>query len=101
LSARGCVSSRPPPTAELEARPYVWESHPFSEYPSQQLALVEDLGWYDPSVLDGFLDDIAEVLGENPEIDERFIVAVQKQTERQIQTVNDLAAERGVVVAGW
>ena len=59
---------------------------------------MEDLGWYDPSALDGFLDDIAEVLGENPEIDERFIAAVQK---RQIQTVNDLAAERGIVVAGW
>ncbi len=40
-------------------------------------------------------------MGENPEIDKRFIAAVQKQTERQIQTVNDLAAERGVVVAGW
>lgn len=79
----------------------MWESHPFREYPSQQLALVEDLAWYDPSALDGFLDDIAEVMGENPEIDKRFIAAVQKQTERQIQTVNDLAAERGVVVAGW
>ncbi len=101
LFDHGCGFYSRATTAELEARPYVWESHPFREYPSQQLALVEDLGWYDPSALDGFLDDIAEVLGENPEIDERFIAAVQKQTERQIQTVNDLAAERGIVVAGW
>ncbi len=101
LFDHGCGFYSRATTAELEARPYVWESHPFREYPSQQLALVEDLAWYDPSALDGFLDDIAEVMGENPEIDKRFIAAVQKQTERQIQTVNDLAAERGVVVAGW
>lgn len=88
-------------TAELESRPYVWESHPFREYPSQQLALVEDLSWYDPSALDGFADDIVKMLGENPEIDERFIAAVQKQTARQIESVSNLAAERGFIAAGW
>lgn len=101
LFDHGCGFYSRATTAELEARPYVWESHPFREYPSQQLALVEDLGWYDPSALEGFLDEIAEVLGENPEIDERFVTAVQKQTARQIRAVNDLAAERGMVVAGW
>lgn len=88
-------------TAELEAGPYRWESHPFREYPSQQLALVQDLSWYDPSALEGFSDEIAEVLGQNPEIDHRFIEAVQKQTQRQIDTVNSLAAERGLIVPGW
>lgn len=62
---------------------------------------MQDLTWYDPSALDGFTDDIAEVLGENPEIDERFIAAVQRQVEYQIATVNRLAAERGLIVAGW
>ncbi len=37
-----------------------------SPYSSQQLALVEDLSWYDPSSLDGFLDDIADVLSSTP-----------------------------------
>lgn len=101
LFDHGCGFYSRATTAELEARPYGWESHPFREYPSQQLALVEDLSWYDPSALDGFADDIAAVLGENPEIDERFIAAVQKQTARQITTVNTLAAERGLVVPGW
>ncbi len=88
-------------TEELENRPYAWEGHPFREYPSQQLSLVEDLSWYDPSALDGFMDDIDEVLSENPELNERFIAAVQRQTTRQIDTVNRLAAERGLIVAGW
>lgn len=88
-------------TAELEAGPYRWESHPFREYPSQQLALVQDLSWYDPSALEGFLGDIAEVLGQNPEMNQRFIEAVQKQTRRQIDAVNNLAAERGLIVPGW
>lgn len=101
LFDHGCGFYSRATTAELEARPYGWESHPFREYPSQQLALVEDLSWYDPSALDGFADDIAAVLGENPEMDERFIAAVQKQTARQIATVNTLAAERGLVVPGW
>ena len=86
---------------KLEQGPYFWESHPFCEYPSQQLALVQDLTWYDPSVLSGFADDIAEVFSENSEIDERFAAAVQQQVEYQIATVNRLAAERGLIVAGW
>lgn len=101
LFDHGCGFYSRATTAELEARPYSWESHPFREYPSQQLALVEDLAWYDPAALDGFADDIAEVLGENPEIDERFIAAVQRQTARQIDTVNNLAAERGLTLPGW
>lgn len=101
LFDHGCGFYSRATTAELEARPYSWESHPFREYPSQQLALVQDLGWYDPAALEGFADDIAEVLGGNPEIDERFIAAVQRQTARQIGTVNDLAAERGLIVPGW
>lgn len=101
LFDHGCGFYSRATTAELEARPYAWESHPFREYPSQQLALVQDLAWYDPEALDGFADDIAEVLGENPEIDERFIAAVQKQTAHQIAAVNTVAAERGLVVPGW
>ena len=67
---------------------------------SQQLALVEDLSWYDSSSLDGFLDDIADVLSLNAQLDERFIEAVQRQTAKQIETVNDLAAERRLLFPG-
>lgn len=78
----------------------MWEAHPFRPYPSQQLALVEDLSWYDSSSLDGFLDDIADVLSLNAQLDERFIEAVQRQTAKQIETVNDLAAERRLLFPG-
>ncbi len=101
LFDHGCGFYSRATTAELEARPYAWTSNPFSEYPSQQLALVNDITWYDPTMLDGFLDDIDEILGQNPEIDERFIAAVKRQTARQIDTVNGLAAERGVTMPGW
>ena len=100
LFDHGCGFYSRATTAELEAHPYGWESNPFREYPSQQLAPVEDLGWYDPSALGGFAGDIAAVLGENPEIAECCIAVVQKQTARQIAMVNTLAAERGLVVPG-
>lgn len=101
LFDHGCGFYARATTAELEQGPYLWESHPFCEYPSQQLALVKELGWYDPSALEGFADDIAEVLGENPEISDRFIAAVQRQVEYQIAAVNRIATERGIIVAGW
>lgn len=102
LFDHGCGFYSRATTAELERGRYLWKSHPFCGYPSQQLALVEDLGWYDPSALEGFDDDIARILGQNPEIDERFIAAVQRQTARQIEAINDLAVERGFIApVGW
>lgn len=81
---------------ELAHGRYLWESHPFSPYPIQQLALVNDFGWYDPSVLEGFDEEIAEVFGMNPQIGEEFVAAVQGQFAKQLRTVNDVAAEHGV-----
>lgn len=97
LFDNGCGFYSRATTAELEHGRYLWEAHPFRPYPSQQLALVDDLSWYDPASLDGFLDDVAEVLGLNPHLDEQFIEAVQRQTARQIEAVNDLAAERRTI----
>lgn len=85
----------------MEQGRYLWESHPFRKYPSQQFALVEVFSWYDPSALGDFEDIIAEVYGENPETNEHFIAAVQKQARAQIATVNALAAERGIIVPDW
>lgn len=101
LFDHGCGFYSRATTTELEQGCYLWESHPFREYPSQQLALVEDFNWYDPSALGDFEDIIAEVYGENPETNERFIAAMQKQTRAQIATVNALAAERGIIVPDW
>ena len=82
---------------ELTRGRYLWESHPFNPYPSQQLALVNDFAWYDPAALDGFEDDIAEVLGMNPGVTEEFVRAVQSQFVKQRESVNDVAAEHGIV----
>lgn len=86
---------------ELRRGRYLWESHPFREYPSQQLALVEDVGWFDPGRLGGFIDEIADVLSQNPHLSEEFITLVQRHTQRQIDAVCDIAAERGMVFAGF
>ena len=81
---------------ELARGRYLWESHPFNPYPSQQLALVNDFGWYDPGALSDFEDEIAEVLSMNPQLPDGFIGAVQRQFAKQLETVNDVAAEHGV-----
>ena len=81
---------------ELAQGRYLWESHSFNSYPSQQLALVDDFGWYDPAALAGFEDDIAEVYAMNPQMPDVFTEAVQRQFAKQLGTVNDVAAEHGV-----
>lgn len=81
---------------ELARGRYLWESHPFNPYPSQQLALVDDFGWYDPKALVGFEDEIADVFSMNPQLPDGFAAAVQRQFAKQLETVNDVAAEHGV-----
>lgn len=81
-------------TEELRARRYTYESHPFKIYPSQQLALVEDLSWYDPTLLDGFPEEMASILSENKNLDQDFIETSVEQVIKSIDTLNDLAAER-------
>ncbi|WP_172135969.1 DNA-binding protein [Adlercreutzia sp. ZJ473] len=89
-------------TADELRRPrYFWESHPFREYPSQQLALVEDVSWFDAARLDGFVDEVAEVLEGNSHLSDEFIEGVQRHTQRQIDAVADLAAERSGLFAGF
>ena len=42
----------------------------------------------------------AQRFGRSWMLDERFIEAVQRQTAKQIETVNDLAAERRLLFPG-
>lgn len=100
LFDNGCGFYSKATVGELAHSRYYWEAHPFREYPSQQLALVEDISWFEPAMLDGFSDEIAEVLSENPHLSEEFIAGVQRHTQRQIDAVVDLAAERGRVFPG-
>lgn len=94
LFDNGCGFCARATLRELQHGRYLWEAHPFGPYPTQQLALVDDLGWYDPAMLDGFSDDIAAALSMNPQTSPEFIEAVQSQVVKQIEVVTDLARER-------
>ena len=80
--------------AELKARRYSYTAHPFCEYPPQQLALAEDYSWYRPEALEGFGDEVREVLGSNPNLPEEFAEIAAQQVGRSIQIVNEHAEER-------
>lgn len=101
LFDNGCGFYSRATTDELRCPRYFWESHPFCEYPSQQLALVEDVSWFDPARLDGFVDEVADVLGRNPHLSDEFVEGVQRHTQRQIDVLSDLAAERSGLFAGF
>lgn len=95
LFDNGCGFCARATLGELQHGRYLWESHPFIGYPTQQLALVDDYGWYDPGMLEGFLDEVPEVLALNPQMSEEFIEAVRGQVDKQIEVVNDMAREHG------
>lgn len=101
LFDNGCGFYSRATTDELRRPRYFWESHPFCEYPSQQLALVEDVSWFDPARLDGFVDEVADILGRNPHLSDEFVEGVQRHTQRQIDVLSDLAAERSGLFAGF
>lgn len=86
--------------AEIAGKRFTWMSQPFSEYPSQQLALVEDISWYDPAMLEGFSDTVATVLGLNAGLPEEFAHHAARHVQRNIDAIDDLAAERAAVYRG-
>lgn len=80
--------------AELARERFSWTSGPFEEYPLAQLARVEDISWYDPSMLEGFSGEVEEVLGLNPHLPPAFAHDAARHVQRNIDAVNDLHAER-------
>ena len=83
------------PAAEaLEEGLYPFESQPFVEYPSAQLALVEDVSWLDVSALEGFGEVIVDVLTGHADVGERYARAVALQFARRVERVSEMAAER-------
>lgn len=80
--------------AELSRPRFNWTSGPFEEYPLVQLARVEDVSWYDPALLEGFSDEVEQILGENPHLPDGFAAEAARHVQRNIEAVNDLHAER-------
>ena len=56
----------------------------FLKYPRSSLPSSRTSAGTTPRPFGDFEDIVAEVYGENPETNERFIAAVQKQTERRL-----------------
>lgn len=86
---------------DLRKKRFIWTANPFEEYPSQQLARVEDMSWYDPQMLAGFSEQVEEVLGGNPHLPAGFAEQAARHVQRNIDAVDDLAAERNALYAGF
>ena len=79
--------------SDFGSRPFFHTSHPFSEYPSSQLALVRDYSWFDARKLDGFEDEIVETLSRNELLPAWFPRAAAKQFEIQLERVIEAQEE--------
>ena len=80
--------------SELARERFNWISNPFEEYPLVQLARVEDMSWYDPAMLEGFSEEVEQVMGGNPHLPASFAADAARHVQRNIDAVNDLYAER-------
>ena len=77
----------------LRIETFLHTSHPFSECPSSQLALVRDYSWFDARKLDGFEDEIVETLSRNELLPAWFPRAAAKQFEIQLERVIEAQEE--------
>ncbi len=89
----GCAFFARATLAQLRVKRYFYDSHPFRETPYSQLALVEDFSWFEPEKLDGFTDEVREVLSQNEDLTEEFVELAVKHVQRNIDKVVDLALE--------
>lgn len=79
--------------AELEGGLCHYESFPFMKSPMRQLLLVSDYSWFEPERLEGFSDDIREVLSENRSLSPALVEATASQFSRRVECVREVAAD--------
>lgn len=58
--------------------------------PERQLGLFDDYRWLDPTVLDGFADEAAEILATNPAMPENRIERIHREVTRRLEVVRRL-----------
>ena len=63
---------------------------PFEEYEKDQINLVKNLTWFDISKLDGFTDEVEEILLSNKLLTKERIEKIIKQIKERIEFVNKL-----------
>lgn len=71
------------PDSILDGDDVSFETKPFSQDPNQQLRLVNDYSWFDPDALEGFADDVEDILGRNAALKER-IPHIRRHVEQRI-----------------
>lgn len=81
--------------SDFGTKPFFHTAHPFSEYPSAQLALASDYSWFDLGKLRGFEDEIVETLALNTLLPAWFPEAAAKQFLVQLERVEEAMFERG------
>lgn len=67
---------------------------PFEEYEKKQVSLVKNISWLDISKLDGFAEEVKEILSSNKLLSNERIEKIIKQIKSRIEYVNELKQAR-------
>ena len=67
---------------------------PFEEYEKKQVSLVKNIGWLDISKLDGFEEEVKEILLSNKLLSNERIEKIKKQIKSRIEYVSKLKQAR-------
>lgn len=93
LFDNGCAFFARATLAQLRAPRFFYTAHPFAERPLGQLALAQDYSWFDADALEGFADEVAEVLSGNENLPGEFAELAAVHVQRAIEQVVEFAAE--------
>lgn len=69
---------------------------PFEEYEKKQVSLVKNIGWLDISKLDGFAEEVKEILSSNKLLSNERIEKIIKQIKSRIEYVSKLKQAREI-----
>ncbi len=67
---------------------------PFEEYEKKQVNLVKNLSWFDINLLDGFIDEVKEILSSNKLLSNERIKKITDQIMLRIEYVDQLKQTR-------
>ena len=71
-----------------------YTSKPFKANPYEQLLLVNDLSWFDLHKLDGFVEELKDILSKNPLLSNERIERIGQTVEKNISRVYELQYQR-------
>lgn len=63
---------------------------PFDEYEKNQINLVKNFDWFDIDKLDGFVDEVREILSKNNLLSNERIEKIVEQVKLRIEYVSNL-----------